>query len=81
MSKTVTFYKQKQSLEVEKRLIDTGKYDEKSFSNSSLNNIINEMGYGLKKVQKTKPLKKIKETDEDTEKVTKKNLIFRKYKF
>ena len=50
--------------EIKKQLIETGKYQENSFSNSSLNNILNEMGYGLKKVKKTKPLKKIKETDD-----------------
>ena len=49
--------------EIKKQLIETGRYQENSFSNSSLNNIINEMGYGLKKVKKTKPLKKIEETD------------------
>ena len=49
--------------EIKKQLIETGKYNDKSFSNSSLNNIVNSMGYNLKKVQKTKPLKKIDETD------------------
>ena len=49
--------------EIKKRLIETGKYQEKSFSNSTLNNIINDMGYNLKKVKKTEPLKKIEETD------------------
>lgn len=50
--------------EIKTRLIETGKYDEKSFSNSSLNNIINEMGYCLRKVKKVKPLKKIEQTDD-----------------
>lgn len=49
--------------EIKKQLIETGNYKEKSFANSSLNHLVNQMGYGLKKVQKTKPLKKIKETD------------------
>ena len=49
--------------EIKKRLIKTGKYQEKSFSNSTLNNIINDIGYNLKKVKKTEPLKKIEETD------------------
>lgn len=49
--------------EIKKRLIETEKYNEKSFSNSYLNNLVNQMGYNLKKVQKTKPLKKIDETD------------------
>jgi len=44
--------------------VQTGKYEEKSFSNSSLNNIINKMGYYLKKVKKVKPLKKIEQTDD-----------------
>lgn len=48
---------------IKQQLIKTGKYNENSFSNSSLNNLVNEMGYNLKKVQKTKPLKKIEETD------------------
>ena len=58
--------------EIKKRLIKTGKYSNKSFSNSSLNNIVNQMGYKLKKVQKIKPLKKIEETDAIFENVQKK---------
>ena len=50
--------------EIKKQLIETGKYVDNNFSNSSLNNLVNQMGYNLKKVQKTKPLKKIKETDD-----------------
>ncbi len=57
--------------EIKKQLINTGKYNESSFNNSSLNNIINEMGYNLKKVRKTKPLKKIEETDDIFENVHK----------
>lgn len=49
--------------EIKLELIKTGKYQENSFNNSSLNNIINKIGYNLKKVKKTKPLKKIPETD------------------
>lgn len=49
--------------EIKQRLTETGNYDDKSFSNSYLNNLVNQMGYNLKKVKKTKPLKKIKETD------------------
>ena len=48
---------------IKNKLIETKKYEEKSFCNNTLNNILNEMGYGLKKVKKTKPLKKISETD------------------
>lgn len=44
--------------EIKKQLIETGKYEERSFSNSSLNNILNKMGYNLKKVKKTEPLKR-----------------------
>ena len=58
--------------EIKRQLIETGKYQERNFSNSSLNNILNRMGYGLKKVKKTKPLKKIEETDAIFENVRKK---------
>ena len=49
--------------EIKKQLVETGKYNSESFSDSALNNLVNFMGYNLKKVQKIKPLKKIKETD------------------
>lgn len=58
--------------EIKTRLIETGKYNDKSFSNSYLNDLVNQMGYGLKKVQKTKPLKKIEETNIIFENVYKK---------
>lgn len=58
--------------EIKRQLLETGSYEEKSFSNSYLNNLVNEMGYNLKKVQKTKPLKKIKETNLIFENVHKK---------
>ena len=58
--------------EIKKQLIETGKYEENSFCNSSLNNILNEMGYDLKKVKKKKPFKKIKETDDIFDNVKKK---------
>lgn len=58
--------------EIKTRLIETGKYNDKSFSNSYLNDLVNQMGYGLKKVQKTKPLKKIEETNIIFENVHKK---------
>ena len=54
---------------IKKKLIETGKYQETSFSESSLNNIVNQMGYNLKKVKKTKPLKKIEQTDDIFENV------------
>lgn len=49
--------------EIIERLIKTGKYTENDIKKSTLANLLNEMGYKLKKVQKIKPLKKIKETD------------------
>ena len=62
--KSETQYVRLSIKEIKKQLIETGKYEEDSFSDSSLNNLVNKMGYNLKKVQKTKPLKKIKETDD-----------------
>ena len=50
--------------EIKKRLIETEKYTEDSFSNSYLSDLINKLGYGLKKVKKVKPLKKIEKTDD-----------------
>lgn len=61
--------------EIKRQLIKTGKYEESSFSNSYLNNLVNQMGYNLKKVQKTKPLKKIDETDAIFENVHQKKEI------
>ena len=58
--------------QIKKLLIETGKYNDKSFSNSYLSDLINKLGYGLKKVQKVKPLKKIAETDEIFENVRQK---------
>lgn len=57
---------------IKEKLIETGKYHKSSFSESSLNNIVNQMGYCLKKVKKTKPLKKIEQTDSIFENVHKK---------
>lgn len=53
-------------------MIETGKYTENSFSNSYLSDLINKLGYGLKKVQKVKPLKKIEKTDDIFDNVHKK---------
>jgi hypothetical protein len=45
-------------------LIDSKGYaDENLPSNQTINNIVNDLGFKLKKIQKTKPLKKIEETD------------------
>ena len=49
--------------EVMQKLLNLGKYNAKFISRSSLANLLNEMGYNLKKVKRNKPLKKIKETD------------------
>lgn len=50
--------------EVRKQLIKQKNYEDNDLpTNQTLNNIINEIGYHLKKVRKVKPLKKIKETD------------------
>lgn len=70
--KDETLYVKLSIREIKKRLIETKKYDEKSFSNSYLNNLVNEIGYNLKKVKKTKPLKKIDETDDIFDNVHKK---------
>jgi transposase len=50
--------------EIRKQLIEKAGYlDEKLPTNQTLNNLINDLGYKMKKVQKVKPLKKIEETD------------------
>lgn len=51
-------------VEIRKQLIAKGYTDEELPSNQTLNTKINLLGYQLKKVNKTKPLKKIKETDD-----------------
>ncbi|SPF52480.1 conserved hypothetical protein [Candidatus Desulfosporosinus infrequens] len=49
---------------VRKQLIKHKGYDDKDLpTNQTLNNKINKMGYQLKKVRKSKPLKKIEQTD------------------
>lgn len=58
--------------EIKQQLIETGKYEGNSFNNSSLNNLLNNMGYKLKKVKKIKPLKKLEETDDIFDNVHKK---------
>lgn len=50
--------------EIRKQLIEKAGYlDEELPTNQTLNNLINDLGYKMKKVQKVKPLKKIEETD------------------
>lgn len=46
-------------------------YCSNSFCESTINNILNRMGYSLKKVQKTKPLKRISATDSIFENIKK----------
>jgi hypothetical protein len=56
--------------EVRKQLIDKAKYlDEQLPTDQTLNNLINNLGYNMKKVQKVKPLKKIEETDDIFKKI------------
>lgn len=51
--------------EIRNRLIQTGNYTEENcIKKSALDNLIKQMGYELKKVKKTKPLKKIEENDD-----------------
>ena len=45
-------------------LLKIEKYKKGFISRSSLGNLLNKMGYNLKKVKRNKPLKKIKETDD-----------------
>ncbi|MEN0051395.1 MAG: hypothetical protein AAF806_30295 [Bacteroidota bacterium] len=39
-------------------------YEETDFTEATINNVLNRLGYTLKRVQKTKPLKRIPQTDE-----------------
>lgn len=50
--------------EVRKQLIEQKKYtDEELPTNQTLNNMLNKLGYNMKRTQKVKPLKKIPEPD------------------
>ena len=49
--------------EVMKQLLNLGKYKPNFISRSSLGNLLNKIGYNLKKVKRNKPLKKIPETN------------------
>ena len=55
--------------EVMKELLKTGKYKQGFISRNSLENLLNQMGYNLKKVKRNKPLKKVEKTDEIFENV------------
>ncbi|KYH35112.1 rhodopirellula transposase [Clostridium tepidiprofundi DSM 19306] len=62
--KTARLYTRLSVAEIRKQLIVQKKYcDEELPTNQTLNNKINALRYTLRKVQKTKPLKKIPETD------------------
>ncbi len=55
---------------MKKALIDEKGYDEDELpSENTVGNILNRLGYNLKRVQKSKPAKKIKQTDEIFENV------------
>jgi len=57
--------------QIRKQLIEQKDYDSIDLpTNQTLNTIVNELGYKLKRVQKTKPLKKITETNAIFENLT-----------
>lgn len=58
--------------QIMEELLKLGKYESNFISRSSLANLLNDMGYNLKKVKRNKPLKKIEETDAIFENVNKK---------
>lgn len=56
--------------EIRNQLIKKNQYiNEELPTNQTLNNIVNKLGYNMKRVQKVKPLKKIEETDAIFEKL------------
>lgn len=64
--------------EVRNQLIIQKSYkDDELPTNQTINNIINELGYNMKKVQKVKPLKKIEETDAIFDKIREINNEFK----
>lgn len=64
--------------EVRNQLIEKAGYiDEELPTNQTINNIINDLGYKMKKVQKVKPLKKLEQTDDIFKKISE---INEKYK-
>ena len=58
--------------EIMVKLINLNKYYDKFISRSTLANLLNELGYNLKKIKRNKPLKKIEETDDIFDNVHKK---------
>ena len=58
--------------QIMQELLKLEKYQSNFISRSSLANLLNKMGYNLKKVKRNKPLKKIEETDAIFENVKKK---------
>jgi hypothetical protein len=62
--KSTNIYTRLTVAEIRKQLItDKGYKEEDLPTNATLNTITNNLGYKLRKVKKTKPIKKIKETD------------------
>lgn len=63
--KTEKMYMRLTVKEIINMLVETGKYTEKTLpKKSAMAKYLNKLGYKLKKVKKSKPLKKIKETDD-----------------
>lgn len=60
---------------IRKELVLKKGFDLCSFSERTINNVLNRLGYYLKKVLKTKPLKKIPETDAIFENVAQKHTL------
>ena len=61
--KTQRCYIRVTSSYISKELILKRGYKSENFCNKTIDNVLNRLGYNLKKVLKTKPLKKIPETD------------------
>jgi Rhodopirellula transposase DDE domain len=61
--KTQRCYVRLTSRSILKELLLYKGYELRSFCNKTVHNVLNRLGYTLKKVLKTKPLKKIPETD------------------
>ena len=71
---TTRIYTRLTATEVRKRLLEIDYYNEENLPCArTINTKLNELGYHPKKVQKTKPKKKIKETDAIFEQVHKSN--------
>lgn len=69
--KTERCYVRVTAKHIRKELVLKKGYQIKDFCQQTINNVLNRMGYSLKKVLKTKPFKKIPETDAIFENVAK----------